>query len=287
MLGKLLKYEFKVTRRTLIPLLIAVPLLAFLAALGFMLDSKVFFSSEITAPSTVLVSLVSVSAVLMCIGVVAASTVVLFYLCYRFYKNFFGDEGYLAFTLPVSSDAHLLCKIISSTVWTLITLAVMGISIFCLLCIALAGDGKFFDVAVFNDVWNAFAELFSILAEAFGTGNVVGFCLEGGLLALLSVPAEFCALFLSVTVGSQIAKKHKLIASVGVFFGINSVLSLFSTLVFSLGITFLTLPGQEFVDSLAALFIHGMLLLTLLFTAAEGLVCYLVDRRLLKVPELS
>ena len=48
----------------------------------------------------------------------------------RFYKNLLGSEGYLMFTLPVSTTANILSKAITAFIWIIATSLVTLLSIF-------------------------------------------------------------------------------------------------------------------------------------------------------------
>ena len=47
---------------------------------------------------------------------VATAILILVFICDRFYKGLLGDEGYLAFTLPVSSAEHIASKALVSLI---------------------------------------------------------------------------------------------------------------------------------------------------------------------------
>ena len=47
---------------------------------------------------------------------IATAILILVFICDRFYKGLLGDEGYLAFTLPVSSAEHIASKALVSLI---------------------------------------------------------------------------------------------------------------------------------------------------------------------------
>ena len=108
MLGKLLKQDFRATARIILPVYAAVPVLGLFTGLITRLcesQSNIWIS--------ILGSLVSF---------VFSLAVVLMIL--RFYRNLMTDEGYLMFTLPVSTTELICSKLIVSVVWFLGALAV-------------------------------------------------------------------------------------------------------------------------------------------------------------------
>ena len=65
------------------------------------------------------------------IAVVAGIFIALFIVMQRYYKNFFSDEGYLTFTLPVKTGHLLGSKVISAVLWMLFVLlcTIIGVAI--------------------------------------------------------------------------------------------------------------------------------------------------------------
>ena len=115
MLGKLMKHEFRATGRILLPVMGAMLILAGLANLC--LRSMVNGMTEIRILRILMVLIVTFSV----IAVIATVVMALVMMVSRFYRNLLKDEGYLMFTLPVSTHALIWSKIIVSLVWFLIT----------------------------------------------------------------------------------------------------------------------------------------------------------------------
>lgn len=116
MLGKLLKQDFRATARIMLPLYAAVPVLGLFTGLITRLceNQNGFLIRAIGALVSFVFSLSLIAAVV--------TTVVLMIL--RFYRNLMTDEGYLMFTLPVSTTELICSKLIVSVVWFLGALAV-------------------------------------------------------------------------------------------------------------------------------------------------------------------
>lgn len=116
MLGKLLKQDFRATARIILPVYAAVPVLGLFTGLITRLceSQNGFLIRAIGALVSFVFSLSLIAAVV--------TTVVLMIL--RFYRNLMTDEGYLMFTLPVSTTELIFSKLIVSVVWFLGALAV-------------------------------------------------------------------------------------------------------------------------------------------------------------------
>lgn len=96
MLRKLLKYEFKATARTMVPLYIV--LIAFSL---FHLVINPLDVLESTGNTSIRTIIAMLDIMLYVVLIVGLSIMTLVIMIQRFYKNLLGDEGYLMFTLPV------------------------------------------------------------------------------------------------------------------------------------------------------------------------------------------
>ena len=127
MLGKLIKHEFKDTAQNfcamyLIVLLIGVVLkVAIEIEVSFKIDNIILD----------IVSLIMVTAFVLRILAIMFGTIIL--ILKRFYDNVVKDEGYLTFTLPVSTGKIIATKALVSYLWIIISglaILVMGLLMF-------------------------------------------------------------------------------------------------------------------------------------------------------------
>ena len=170
--------------------------------------------SEFAEVACVLLIMAGVAAVAIC------SAGSLFFLIYRFYKRCFTDEGYLTFTLPVTSHQILLSSLVNTIIGELIMLLAVGLSVGIAVLLFLGAFPEnliWADVSVglkeaFSQMWASLAEHMDVLASMTATG-------------IISALAELIVLMLAVTIGAMIAKKHKILAAVGVYYGISMVQS--------------------------------------------------------------
>lgn len=107
MLGKLLKYEFKATGRKFFPLYIAMLFVSLLINFGIQ-----FPQMEL---------MLTFSAIALFGLFVALIVVTIMTIVRRFKNNLLSDEGYLMFTLPVSTGKLILSKLITAVVWIIVT----------------------------------------------------------------------------------------------------------------------------------------------------------------------
>lgn len=260
MFTKLLKHEWRATRGMLGTLCL-VCLGAGLLGGGTM---RYLMIAAQQSAIDILIVLAMVAA-MIAVGVAA----LLLYIG-RFYKSRFTDEGYLTFTLPVNTHQNLLASMANSAIGMVIIFFVICAALMLWLMIGLPGMGDFIKM-----VWEKFPELWDSLKRVWSTipWKFVWMFL---LNVLTGCVCELVLLMLSVTIGSIIATKHKILASVGMYYGIHVGMSMLTTILFSC-LAFTERTGGEIVFSVFSL----MLGLTVALTVAGYfLMYYLVKRKL-------
>ena len=181
-------------------------------------------------------------------------TLVLLFI--RFFKNFFTDEGYLTFTLPVSRKELLNSKVIAGFLSMTATAAVCGLDLLLMLSIESSADLKNGSIL---------APILEYVARGVRTRGVFFwiYLAEGVVLALLVLMLMVLFLYFCITFGSMIVKKGKLIASIAIFYGatslfitISQVLLIFGSFGFMFGSSADILYRK---DPLLALFLLGLI----------------------------
>jgi len=127
MLGKLLKYEFKATARMFLLMYAALLVLALInaAVIPFNDGALLGFLNSFETLHSIITSLSMLSYVLVVTAVIILTLVI---IVVRFYRML-GDQGYLWFTLPVTSAQHIVSKLICSFVWSIASMLMVGISV--------------------------------------------------------------------------------------------------------------------------------------------------------------
>lgn len=229
MLGKLIKHDFRALSRTLLPMQLGVFAAALIA--GLFMTILMRTSGNLTSMAEGILTFISVAGmVLIWIAIFASGLVTLLLVALHFYHNLLCDEGYLTFTLPTTSTKILLSKVITGTVWILINGVIVLLS---------AGMFALVGTSSGPDFVNGLAELWRTLVEGLPVAqnyiNVPLFALECILVAVLGVASELLHIYLSIALGNQIARKHKLLATIGMY------------LLISLGLSILTSFGGAFL----------------------------------------
>lgn len=257
MVGKLLKYEAKAYFRRLFPFQLIALEIAVLAR------CVQFFENESEIYTTVIVSSV-LMAVVACIFL---SFFTLWSVVSRFYNNLFKREGYLSFTLPVSTAQHIFAKLLAAVAVLLISSAIEILSFL----ILSSGD-------LLYEVSKAASFLFGKFTELVGVHAYI-FIAEAVLLILISVVKSVLVFYTCATVG-QLSNKNRGLLSVGIFFGYYVVCQIISTAVTSVisSAFFLgALDGiLEFIENNVIASVHIAFAAAILFDAVFATVYFFI-----------
>jgi hypothetical protein len=279
MFSKLLKHEWKANWSLMSILTLAVVGVGILGTIA--LRVLVNYGDAITQSESVLVlllfpltTLVSVSYMGIAVYVAAVG----FVLMYRFYKHKFTDEGYLTFTLPVKTNHIFLSSGLNMVIWTVISFLVALLMYAMMLLCGTAQEGLFND-----DIVEAFSSL-GIFMD--GIGEEFTELMGAGFVPLLILNVLVVPLFSTViamtcvTLGAVVAKKHKILAIIGISYGVEMVLSILLSVV-----TYLPLFIAAIIDpsmESPMLYITLTLILTFLLQAGITVGGYFLSTRLMK-----
>lgn len=201
MLGKLLKYELKATSRVFIPLYIAILIVSIVNGLSLNLEIL-----NIQGLATI---------ILMCLFI-SLFVITIVVTIQRFNKNLLKDEGYLMFTLPVSSKHLVLSKYLTSLIWTFLSFVVAFLSFTIIFMIP---TYKYFDFSYFINEFNL---LFSNMLNL----NILGQFLKIILLMIISYTIFIFNVYLALSVGQlPIFNRFRNVSSFIGFLVINLLIS--------------------------------------------------------------
>lgn len=210
MLTKLLKHELRATSRIMWVVYAAMGLLSLLANLSFhVADTN--FNQYLRAVSKMTLVFWVLS---LFIGVVI--TVVL--MVRQFQKNLLTDEGYLAFTLPVSVHQLVLSKLLVAVLWFLATALAVALSVFI--------------ATLSNSILESFGNFLKGIVHdinAYNAVNVTVILGEIAILAIVGCAVSSLQFYTAMSIGYGFTN-HKALWSVLTYFGIQIVLQLLSVL---------------------------------------------------------
>ena len=275
MLGKLLKYENKVLSKILFPLGVGVLLVSLFGSLMMKLNLSV---SHWMRGNTVALSLIqSVTMTLFVfsvIAIVSASFVCFFILMQRYYKNLFTDEGYLTFTLPVKVRDILFSKVLAGVLW----------SVFIIVC-TLAGVFLIFLFGTTRSLINPqVPEALRAFWHEFIQLRVPGmslplFVLQIILLLLVSMAEQFLLIYLAITLGNQVAKKHKVLGAIAMYFVVYAICQSINMVLI---ILFTSFGGLHIFDSVTPAFSHWVMLCATLLCLIYAVAFFAVNQHIIK-----
>ena len=261
MFAKLLKHEWRATKSVIALLCVIILLSGLTVGLSMrslaladgnevvVSSSEMYVTGEDEMQILEVLCVILATAGMFAIGFCCVGAVFVFLS--RFYKRCFTDEGYLTFTLPVTSHQILLSGIMNTVLGMLVVMvaAVVGVGIiFGLFMTAIPQE------ILWADVWVSLKDVMTQILESLHKN--AGEFIMLGLSGIFGAFACLMELMLAVTIGALIAKKHKIIATVAVYYGINLVLGMVSsflamTAVFSQDLSWL-LGSTAMVSCVAA-----------------------------------
>ncbi len=206
MLKKCLKYDLKSMLGYW--LLGAISVLALSFPVGLTVRSLI---ENINKPNHFPWEILVIIAFVFAVVGFAILTEVLVYV--RFYKHFFSDEGYLTFTLPVKRRILYTSKVINALIWSILTAIVIIFSICVIISFIPTGEPTPTPPVVEDDIpW-----LWILL-----------YILEGLAIMFVSTLLGIVSMYLIITIGGTIVRKHKIIATIGIGYGAYLAISILS-----------------------------------------------------------
>lgn len=218
MFAKLLKHEWRGSSRILTVLSLAALGAGAVGAvlLRVLMDNANMLSQE--AETGWMPGVMSLLLAFAMLGLMAYAFGGELLLLHRFYKSKFTDEGYLTFTLPVSSRQIFLASFVNMIIWSVIILAVVVASFAMIVLISAAAEG-----------FSLKELLESYPLEEYGGGYIA-------LNIVSSIVSFISGIILPMTcvvVGAVLAKKHKLLTAFGIYYGVSMVKSILSSVIMS------------------------------------------------------
>jgi len=224
----LIKHDFRALSRTLFPLQIGILagglVATLLTALTIRLNHASTMESSAMLQGTITVVSVTMS-VLIGIAIAASAFVTLLLICMHFYRSFLCDEGYLTFTLPVSTGRLLWSKLLTGIFWLLINMVVIFVTILIFAVFGTSSTGLV-NLEVLQAMKAFFTQVLPEISQYISLPLVIVECVVVGLLALASQMLE---IYFAIIIGGQIAKKHRILAAIGMYLLINMGVGIISS----------------------------------------------------------
>ena len=241
MLGKLIKYDIMSAMRSFGPLYLA--LLAMSAVIGLFIRFNVTENFLITF-------LIIAYGIMMIVCFVVPVVI----LALRFHRNLLGDEGYLSFSLPVSTFEQIAAKVLSALI----------ISIVCAVVVILSFLITGFFAASFDQLREALQELAGFFNRVLDTRLLPQF-LKGMGMAVVSSVQWITQIYAALAIG-HLVKDHETLGTAIAFIALSILLSFIVN----------TLGVPSLVES-AGIYCLFTIAVTAVFTAVTW---FILDRHL-------
>ena len=260
MVRKLIKYDLKAFAKVMLPIEIVLLGVALLYRIVSFFETdniafKIFNGSAI---------------VILVLAIVASFLMTFIYSFIRFYKNLFTAEGYLSFTLPVTTQAHIASKLIVSLIFD----AIAAACAFAAFTVATAGD-------VFHEVVKAFFYIMRKMGETLG-GDLALYIIEFVIYCVIAMATAHLLTYMCISIG-QLVRRKKILLAIGIYFGIYSIKQMLVSIFFGVGAaTDLLERIAEYISNYPKTFVHLFLIIMILIQAILGTVYFLLSRVLIK-----
>ncbi len=254
MLRKLYKYEFLSLFRTLLPVYAAVLGFAVINRLSFLINSYENGIMETLQGFAVIGYVVSIIAVLA----VGFITVII-----RFYKNLLTEEGYLTFTLPVTPNQHIICKLLCGVTVIVVNFIVVAISLLIL------GVGTEFLKLFFEEI----KIILDYYTSEYGLGNIVLIIVMGAVMMIMALMQAIMMLYASMSVGQRF--KNKILGSAIAYISFYFLMEIIILIISSPILLKFALDFEKWVETSVTgvqVLLGGLIVMYLLFATGYWLI---------------
>lgn len=261
MLGKLFKHEFIATRRMYLPLYLLLLVLTPVFSLLFRLGIK----GATTPVNTILSTLGIAGFVLTMLALMVASCI---FIVMHFYRTTATSEAFLTFTLPAKPHQILIAKLVTASIWQILSTVMAFVAIFSLLLIS--GTLNLHDIASARE---NMIQLISISGIPGSSTALFVFLMLA--IFVIGTPCGILLYYFAIMLG-QLFNDHRVIASIAMYGAITFVIQFVSM--------FLSFPitssMEETIDSTnaAIAFVQTMnttLLLSLILCIIMGIISFI------------
>lgn len=288
MLGKLFKHDMRANSKLLFPATLLVVGLALLGTLALRVITSVlvpFLENDSGVAWFLTIGLGTLCAMsVFAIFVYSVATSIM--VVVHYYRNLFTGEGYLTFTLPVTTGNILVSKLLSSVLWMFIS-AVVAILCFAVMILF----GLPWELGVQEDILMAFEEIAYYTTMDMGDTNALLMGIEYVGLMVVGTFTGILQIFLSITIGAMSSRKHKILASIGCYYLISMIISVAQsvlTLLFGSGTlaTVAIFNGEAIMEAseeaVGMGVYHGMMIISLVLSLIIAVTEYLITYYMLK-----
>ncbi len=160
---------------------------------------------------SVLQDIAELGIVVCCIGLAIFYVLSEILVFMRFYKNFYTDEGYLTFTLPVKKSQLLNSKTLMSLIVYVATALVLVFDVVLMFSVGI-GDEIFKDYII-RDILRTIREIIDIVGL-----YIPVYMIEAVILFVALRVLSALSIFICLTISAVIVRKHRVLAAIGIYY---------------------------------------------------------------------
>lgn len=201
MLGKLIKYDLQSALKKLGPLYLALLALSVLAGIS------IRFSVTENWVFTIIM-------IVYFITMIVCWAIPIFILASHFRRNLMEEEGYLMFSLPVSTLEHIVAKVISALI-CLVT---------CSIAVALSFGIIGLIAADMNDIKALIEAIGELLSMDIDYLEITKNAIKVMIMMILGSVQIITQIYAAIAIG-HLVKDHETLGAVGAFIGMSAILS--------------------------------------------------------------
>ena len=268
MLKKCLKYDFRSVMRLWWIIAVSMVGASILSGLGIRFFTQCMMQDDLSVGLSLLSIFTFFISVLLILALAAGTTVSFILVFWRMYTHFYSDEGYLTFTLPVKRSTLYLSKVIMGTILQAATVVILILGVAFIMLVAVpTTDGSLLDTSIYQEMADAFG--LPALVESAGWWLALWVPLALVIALLMGLWGNGL-IYLCITIGAVIAKKLKLLAAIGIYYLVSSIVSVvgqIGTMFLSAGISGIFTAAAESGGSVLNLTITTVMLIVALLLA--------------------
>ena len=205
-----MKYDFKALNHYLI---VIHAMLLITAVLGrFLFVGRLMSDPGRLSNAGAIATIIGIIIYVILFMTAVFGTMLMIAIC--FYKNLYSDEGYLTHTLPVTRGQLLISKTVSGSVWMLLDMMMVILSLFILVLTRPVLDS-------FSSYWDELLSAMGFPAST-GYGKIL---LAFAVLFIVSAVGNVVIIYASIAIG-QLFSNHRELGAVVVYFVINTIVSI-------------------------------------------------------------
>lgn len=235
-----MKYEWKNTWKVGCLMLLGMFLVTAIGCVVLRMPgvTAIFDGNAGAAMSWFGISFFVATLLLYVIMLLAATWGILIFLGIRFYRSMYTDEGYLSHTLPVTANQLFLSKVLVSSLWYLLIMIGIGVSVIALvlsMAIGMLNIGEVHNALAEygGNIWTFLAEGVSQIADVYQSEMGINLFHYVITLIVTFVAGPFITmitLFGALTIG-QLSSRHKGLMGILAYAGLTILSSLIGSIV--------------------------------------------------------